>query len=154
MYCQYLAVRLDTALPQELLGTGSNPSRIKVSRTQFRHYVLLYVRLCSHPLLKKNRTPFIPYPGSGLFQHGTNNIILKDSILADNREAARNFHHEWAVYDGVEIIGRSEHVQSMIDQGRLAASCSQAGGISIQPNEGLGVSVAIENGLCNHLFVD
>ena len=64
---------------------------------------------------------------------------------ADNREAARNFHHEWATYDSVEVIGRSEHVQSLIDSGRLSASCGQAGGISIQPNEGLGHGTTIKN---------
>ena len=66
-------------------------------------------------------------------------------ILADNREAARNFHHDNAIYDGVEVIGRSEHVQSMIDQGRLSNSCGQAGGISIQPNEGLQRGTTIKN---------
>ena len=52
--------------------------------------------------------------------------------MADNREAARNFHHDWATYDGVEVIGRSKHAQSLIDEGRLGSTCSQAGGISIQ----------------------
>lgn len=60
----------------------------------------------------------------GLFQHGTSNIIMEGGLLADNAEAARNFHHEWAVYDGVEVIGRSEHAQSLIDQGRLANNCA------------------------------
>jgi len=80
--------------------------------------------------------------GSGLFQHGTNNIIMKGGLLADNAEAARNFHHDRAVYDGVEVIGRSEHAQSMIDQGRLNDGCGKAGGISLQPNEGMWVSIS------------
>lgn len=65
---------------------------------------------------------------------------MKGGLLADNGEAARNFHHDRAVYDGVEIIGRSEHAQSLFDQGRLTRGCEKAGGISLQPNEGLGVS--------------
>lgn len=132
-------MKVDTVPPLGLLGTESSPSRIKVSaRLQYQCCCVLILYSSSH---LKTRTPL--HPGSGLFQHGTNNIVLLDSILADNREAARNFHHEWAVYDRVEIIGRSEHVQSMIDQGRLTASCDQAGGISIQPNEGIGVSIAV-----------
>lgn len=80
--------------------------------------------------------------GGGLFQHGTNNIIFEGGLLADNTEAARNFHHKWAVYDGVEVIGRSEHAQSLIDQGRLSDNCERAGGISVQPNDGMGVSIS------------
>ena len=85
---------------------------------------------------------------SGLFQHGTNNIYFKGGLLADNGQAARNFHHEWAVYDDVEVIGRSQHAQSLMDEGRLNEGCGRAGGISIQPNEGMGVS------LLNVLAVD
>ena len=68
---------------------------------------------------------------------------MEGGLLADNVEAARNFHHKSAVYDGVTIIGRSEHTQSLIDQGRLADNCRRAGGISIQPNEGMGVCISI-----------
>jgi len=85
---------------------------------------------------------------SGLFQHGTNNINLVGGLLADNNEAARNFHHEWAIYDGVEIIGRSQHVQDLIDQGRISISdpvCGKSGGISLQPNEGMGHGTTIQN---------
>ena len=100
--------------------------------------------------------------GGGLFQHGTNNIIMKGGLLADNAEAARNFHHEWAVYDGVEIIGRSAHAQSLIDQGRLSDGCGKAGGISLQPNEGMGVSISFyleaevlisDRTLSSHMFL-
>lgn len=67
-------------------------------------------------------------------------------LLADNSQAARNFHHEWAVYDGVEVIGRSQHVQSLIDEGRISAGeCQFSGGVSIQPNEGLGRGTTIQN---------
>ena len=45
-------------------------------------------------------------------------------------------------YDGVTILGRSEHAQSMMDQGRLANDCKRAGGVSIQPNQGMGVSIS------------
>lgn len=69
-------------------------------------------------------------------------------LLADNGQAARNFHHEYAVYDGVEVIGRSEHVKSLIDQGRISLgnpNCDRAGGISIQPNEGMRLGTTIKN---------
>ena len=69
---------------------------------------------------------------------------MKGGLLADNGEAARNFHHEWAVYDGVEVIGRSAHAQSLIDQGRLSDGCGKAGGISLQPNGGKYLFLSLE----------
>ena len=45
-------------------------------------------------------------------------------------------------YDGVTIIGRSAHAQSMMDEGRLADNCGRAGGVSIQPNQGMRVSIS------------
>jgi hypothetical protein len=81
---------------------------------------------------------------SGLFQHGTTNIYLEGGLLADNGQAARNFHHDSATYDGVEVIGRSQHVQALINEGRLSDDC-RVGGISVQPNEGMGAGTVIKS---------
>ena len=83
---------------------------------------------------------------SGVFQHGTSNINLIGGLLADNDQAARNFGHANAVYDGVQVIGRSKHVQSLIDDGRiLISTCAKTGGISLQPNQGLTLGTTIKN---------
>ena len=81
---------------------------------------------------------------AGLFQHGTTNIHFIGGLLADNGQAAHNFHHDKAVYDGVEVIGRSQHMQFLIDEGRISSNC-KTGGISLQPNEGMGKGTLIMN---------
>jgi hypothetical protein len=82
---------------------------------------------------------------AGLFQHGTTNIEFIGGLLADNgHQAAHNFHHDKAVYDGVEVIGRSQHMQFLIDEGRISSNCN-TGGISLQPNEGMGKGTLIMN---------
>ena len=80
----------------------------------------------------------------GLFQHGTSHINFQGGLLADNGQAAHNFHHDNAIYDGVEVIGRSQHMQFLIDQGRIADNC-KVGGLSLQPNEGMGRGTTIKN---------
>ena len=81
---------------------------------------------------------------AGLFQHGTTNIEFIGGLLADNGQSAHNFHHDNAVYDGVEVIGRSQHMQFLIDEGRISNSC-KTGGISLQPNEGMNRGTTIKN---------
>eukprot|EP00984_Skeletonema_dohrnii_P032163 scaffold25708_cov83-Skeletonema_dohrnii-CCMP3373.AAC.1 len=83
---------------------------------------------------------------NGLFHHGTRNIALIGGLLADCGAAARNFGHANAVYDGVQVIGRSEHVQSLIDEGRIEMqSCDSAGGMSVQPNQGMNQGTIVKN---------
>jgi len=81
---------------------------------------------------------------AGLFQHGTTNIDFQGGLLADNGQAAHNFGHDNAIYDGTEVIGRSEHMQFLIDEGRIGTHCN-AGGLSLQPNEGMGRGTTIRN---------
>ncbi len=65
-------------------------------------------------------------------------------LLADNGQSAHNFHHDNAIYDGVDVIGRSQHMQFLIDQGRIAYHW-KTGGLSLQPNEGMGRGTTIKN---------